>query len=401
MVRRQSHGLVVSFTAVGWAFSGVGVLLPDAAPRHVLWGFALFWLGWVAIQGLGTGSSGQHAGWRHASARWVLWIWILGIVGFQIGPAPFAAPRYLLPALAPCLLLLMGSCVRSRGWALATALSVALGLLVARAEFQFAEAQNLEALSVPVAVSKGVLGEMGLNASTRQPGWHRVIPVSKNSLPAWLLVPREVDHLAVPEVWRGMMDAVWTREILDPVPLRIMNASAHAGFYRHTRGVFPFSFSTQPVEVLTLYSLQRPGLKDWLAFGPPEILPAGPITVQNPLQQSLVCRLDGLSGLALNFATYARTNTCQVCVDISEPQGLVLWKVQLSAQEIQDNTWYRFAFPAIQDAAGRPFVVTLSSPDGTLENAVTLWANRCADGHYRRGKETCPGRLGIQFLCRP
>lgn len=73
------------------------------------------------------------------------------------------------------------------------------------------------------------------------------------------------------------------------------------------------------------------------------------------------------------FATYARSNTATVEITLADSDGVLAQQV-LSTADIADNSWVRFTLSTpLENCAGRDLVLTISSPDASPGNAVTVW----------------------------
>lgn len=119
--------------------------------------------------------------------------------------------------------------------------------------------------------------------------------------------------------------------------------------------------------------------------------PIGEIYGNISVSQSFIAPKDSLTRIDVLLATYDRNNTEAITFQLREEgsaENIVAIKV--NAEQIKDNEFYRFDFDLIPDSKGRSYIFTISSPDSTPGNAITIWFNYEGDGTpdaYRDG--TC------------
>jgi hypothetical protein len=358
----------------------------------------------ATLLGLGTVmlialESGQKS---YRNLKGLLWLWLGGFLLFHLLPAPFASVRYLLPALPPLMLLLMGETLHKSQWALGLLLplQVVIGFAVTRAEYRYAQAQDLRALPLPALEHLQVLGEMGLRHSAPLIGAQAYEPFSEEPL-AFLLVPEEIDHIPPPAslATAGQLMQTWTVE--DPWPVRVMHSASQAGLYRHTKGPLPFSFSFDPVETFQLYRLLQSALPAWPLTDEPHFETAGPLLAGLEVSQEFVCTANQLCQLKLFLATYARNNhsSLQLVLSKGDQEGIfdsVLATKLVDSHTLSDNQWLVFEFPPIADSKGALLRLSLMSPDADEANAVTIWTDRAAPGFFLRQGNRLPGQLALE-----
>jgi hypothetical protein len=323
---------------------------------------------------------------------------------FLVLPAPFAAPRYVLVLLAALLLLLARRLppLGRSGTTLIVGATTLLGLLVGGAEQEYAWAQRLDRLDLPVAATHFV-GEGGARFSGERIGYVSFLPQVDPAV-AHLLVPRETDHVAVPRELLVQAEVVKRIVIPGRIPIRVMNRDAGAGLYIHTRGLLPFSWSTEPLEEFTLYDIadrRYQACLDTWRQEPHHGAPAGEILPGAAVVQDFTCSRDGLSVIDLHFATYARPAAGTLVVSLAEltPSGpRTVFSRTLSAGDVEDNQWRSFPFPGLR-SEGRSYRLTLSSPDATPGSALTVWTDRTAPTSFRRGTDVVPGSLCLDAYC--
>lgn len=98
------------------------------------------------------------------------------------------------------------------------------------------------------------------------------------------------------------------------------------------------------------------------------------------ISQSFVAPRNNLNRVDILFQTYQRQNTHDVTLRLLEAQGdsqdpfkgFVLYQTTFNAATVSDQSWRTFTFPTISNSAGKPYVVTLQSPDSVEGNAITV-----------------------------
>lgn len=120
--------------------------------------------------------------------------------------------------------------------------------------------------------------------------------------------------------------------------------------------------------------------------------PAGPIHGSITMGQTFWSPYPGLYRLDVAMATYARMNTHDVIFHLRESPTVTvdLATIVVNAREIEDNTWHRFEFTPIADAAGRTFYFFLESPTSTPYDAVTVYG--LTSDEYKEGQAYLNGQ---------
>lgn len=92
--------------------------------------------------------------------------------------------------------------------------------------------------------------------------------------------------------------------------------------------------------------------------------------------QTFVANRDNLYGVATTMATFARVNrgTMSFKLEMLEPLRVV-HEEQFRMEDVADNQWRTFSFPALVDSRGKQFRFTISAVDSAPGNAVTLFYN--------------------------
>ena len=100
--------------------------------------------------------------------------------------------------------------------------------------------------------------------------------------------------------------------------------------------------------------------------------PVGEIYASKSVSQAFRAPGANLQAIALNLATYQRTNHSTVTVSLRTQNGLVAqW--QVPARMIRDNTWRRFYLPTAVPAADTRFMLTVETDATGPEQAITIW----------------------------
>jgi len=120
-------------------------------------------------------------------------------------------------------------------------------------------------------------------------------------------------------------------------------------------------------------------LADDVLISPGDVYLVGPILPGEPVVQTIVGQRERLQGIALQFSSLASPARCTVearLEDVISGQ-LVASSRWRSDEWTNDHNGRRevlFHFEAMPDARHRPLRLTISSPDATPENCVSLWA---------------------------
>jgi len=412
LLKLGSKRLVFPFLALtGWGLVWVwGSPLRDSAMWQ--WGWLLASCGLITWLVLVRGFN-QLRGWQNDGVTPSLLLWVMGFLVFQAFFAALASPRYLLLGFAALFLLLLRT-LPVRAWVqwglyLGWMVQIGLGYWVARAEFDYAEAQRLSRLDLaqysgnaPITVA----GEVGLHYSADQLGWQYYLHGREDEV-SYLLVPSEIDHVAPDPNLLSEAEIVQQFTLPARTGIRVMNREAEAGLYRNGHGFLPFSFSNARLEEFTLYRCFRQVLPHWRGEGEnPAFTPvvAGTILPDTPVSTEFQCDWEGLTRIKLNMATYARRNDATLRVSLFEiagnDVGQEVFRRDLQTSELEDNQWVTLDFDPIASKNKR-YRLILASPDATLQNAVTIWTNSAAEGVYYHGDERRNGRLKALVFCLP
>ena len=103
--------------------------------------------------------------------------------------------------------------------------------------------------------------------------------------------------------------------------------------------------------------------------------PVGEIHGPRTVGQTLVAYHDGLKGIEVLLATYARQNTQPLIFHLrSTPSSdFDIATVTVSALDVKDNAFHRFNFPPIPDSHSRRYYFFIESPTSKPGDAITAW----------------------------
>lgn len=403
---RGKQRWVLALGALGWGWAMMAYLFPERELSFVLYGAVMGGAGLLVLTILAQGLHMILFGEDHQRRiQFGLLICVGGFLVFQVLLASFAAPRYNLVTLGA--LFLMGLVLRAdqpvkkTPWACLLP-TLVLGLLVAWAEKNYADAQRLDDLPIPADGAVHFAGEKGMQYNGEKLGYTYFLPQRSEDV-HYLLVPEEIDHVAVPRLLLDNGEHIKTFVVDSPLPVRVNQRSTGAGFYIHNRGMLPFVFSREPIDRIHLYKIFHPGHRHWREKDYASV-PAGQILPEAPLTQDFLCGPDGLTAFRIMFATYNRTNASTLVISLHELRdgeaGPAVFEERVDATTLEDNTWRRFDFPPLR-SKHKHYRLQIQSPDAKPNSAVTVWTNSNADGSYRRGDTEKVGALGFETLCAP
>ena len=242
--------------------------------RRRLWGIALglpacllvhgypWWERVLLVVFLALGVNALLWLWEARRSNPLLAGWCLLYFAFAATVFFAGASRYLLPLVAPMVLLFVLQFSRRPGWlALALAVNLFLGLNLSFAAYEFARVYTQ--VQAPPGGTFLVNGDWGFRYYLLARGGRTL---EQNSVPAageWIVssdlsLGGQYDSLAEEEAV-----ALRTADLRVRTPLRLIDRYAHSGFSAASAGLLPFSFSLQPLDRIT-YSrtssfLETPG----------------------------------------------------------------------------------------------------------------------------------------------
>jgi hypothetical protein len=170
--------------------------------------------------------------------------------------------RYLLPLLPPMVLLAFlksAKPVVDRGSAaLCAVIGLVLGICLSLADFQaasvhYAIARDFGFLFKQQASLTRFGGEWGFRHYMLEQGFRQFLTDSDNLAGGTFIIsPREAVPYSIAQDVQSMLVPVRHDQYQGRIPIRLMNRSAHAGFYSSSWGLLPYTFSRAPVEEITV-----------------------------------------------------------------------------------------------------------------------------------------------------
>ena len=217
--------------------------------------------GGVAIRELLRGSPSSEP-----ARSLMLVAWFLGIAVMNANLV-FASPKYLIPAVAPLILLLLGRAQdtrRSPGpWfrsiAVAGAMLVASGLSLVNAVQGNCHRRMVQEVVPGIAAGAPVWfnGHWSVRYYSEREG-HRWLaarpdPASQPRPGDHLFIVTEAPMHDIPRPVARAMNRVDARTTRSPLPLQLMNRGVGAGYWAHVYGVMPYVFTTKPLSTTLVF----------------------------------------------------------------------------------------------------------------------------------------------------
>jgi hypothetical protein len=136
--------------------------------------------------------------------------------------------------------------------------------------------------------------------------------------------------------------------------------------------------------------------------------PVGELTKNLPVRQTFAAPQDGLCGVALFMATYARPNPSNLTIRIMQAEGEKALKTfQIDSSKLFNNSWLLLPIDPVLGAKDKAFWVDIQG-DGEPGKSPTIWMNPQATFAESRGKlfinaKESPGSLCFQlyFALKP
>ncbi|QHI97917.1 hypothetical protein GT347_07860 [Xylophilus rhododendri] len=101
--------------------------------------------------------------------------------------------------------------------------------------------------------------------------------------------------------------------------------------------------------------------------------PVGAIWGGEVVSQRFVVPRNGLIGVGLQFATYARINLGELQWSLTDSQGRTVAQGIEKQQLLRDNAFQDFRLSRMDNSAGQSYTLTLSAPQVLPAHAVTVW----------------------------
>ena len=106
-----------------------------------------------------------------------------------------------------------------------------------------------------------------------------------------------------------------------------------------------------------------------------------------------MCRGDGLWRVDVMVGTYARRNAHTVVLEVLDDAGVVCGRREVAAAKLVNQTFVSVELgAAVEDSAGRAFVVRASAPDARSGNEILLWHAPVGGEGLTIGGTRVPGR---------
>jgi len=274
--------------------------------------------------------------WQSRKREPVLASWCLLYLAFACVAFFAGASRYLLPLVAPMVMLFVQQFAQRRRWMkLALAWSVFLGLNISFAAFEFSRVYA--EVEPPPGKTYLVNGEWGFRFYMLARGG-RMLERRSVPQPGEWIVSSELslagnydslaEETAVP---------IRTTDLTVRTPLRLIDRFAHSGFSTASAGLLPFSFSWAPLDRIhyarTSPFLNEPG--EWIPTqfsGRLVFLPRPKAAVRLPI---------GAGESSLHFALFGRGKG-QATFRIAAASGRILFE---KTAEIDGELWETHSIP--------------------------------------------------------
>lgn len=198
---------------------------------------------------------------RESARKLLLVAWVLGYLALN-GWTLFATPKYLVPALAPLILLWVGSGNRAatllgREKAI-VGLTLAFGLLLSGISASQGNRHRAAVYEIAdIASSEDIwfVGHWTVRHYSEQVGYRHLAAVhTPDGVPA----PGDLVFVIPDAVWHPPMAGVRLKKIQRLewpvwVPLHLSNELVRSGYWAHMLGVLPYVISSAPRSVLDVY----------------------------------------------------------------------------------------------------------------------------------------------------
>jgi 4-amino-4-deoxy-L-arabinose transferase-like glycosyltransferase len=212
---------------------------------------------------LAARSSGSEAEVRRSARTLLLVAWLLGFLVID-GTLLFATPKYLIPAVAPLILLLVGSSEGMRAafekrprWEKGVVAAAGMLLAAALSVVQAAQGDCHRRVVTETVPTRAAGARVWFNGqwsvryySERTGDFWLGARTDPNSGPRsgdlFFLVPDAAMH-DIPATVARRLKRVESETTPSPLPLLLMNQEAGAGYWSHLYGVMPYAISNKPL----------------------------------------------------------------------------------------------------------------------------------------------------------
>ncbi len=125
--------------------------------------------------------------------------------------------------------------------------------------------------------------------------------------------------------------------------------------------------------IILLLGFSHPLLKLGFSHPADEASPIGEIADQKIIQ-TFKGADNGLSKIALKFATFKRENSGRIIVRlIDKDREILLGEQAFGPLEILDNQYLDFKFDSVRDSKNKSFSIEITAEDSSQGNAFTVW----------------------------
>ncbi len=242
-----------------WLVFLLAPIILTVARGYAWWEMAML----VAAFGLGLRALVWTWEERRAQPFLVAWCLLYFVFSMQF----FAgAARYLMPLAAPFVILVVREFeARPRVLAALLGVNLAIGLSLSFANYELARV-HAQAEPPPGRVFL-VNGEWGFRYRMSRLGGEMITDHSVPRPGEWMVTSQLALGGNYGSLAESLAIPIYSRELTSSFPVRLLDRTAHSGFYTTAFGMLPFSFSTGPLDRIT-YSRTSPFWKLDLPWTP-------------------------------------------------------------------------------------------------------------------------------------
>ncbi len=131
-----------------------------------------------------------------------------------------------------------------------------------------------------------------------------------------------------------------------------------------------------PPEDIKVHEIRCVGFQEHfdLALQATSDLASDPIIAGMLLEQEFMAPFDRLEGVAVKIGTFERINQSSLLLEVREVgSDTLLASHVFDAASLEDNSYVRLPIPIQAESRGKRYVLSISSPDATLESGVAVW----------------------------
>jgi len=133
-------------------------------------------------------------------------------------------------------------------------------------------------------------------------------------------------------------------------------------------------------------------------------VPVGEIVGEKTVVQTFKPKLNGLSAISVQLATYARENNGEVRMRLEDADGQKLAEQIVDARMVLDNVYHDFLFDPIWNSEGKTYRFIIQADKSYPGNAITAWASKTdvyLDGDLTFGGTPTGGDLAMKIYFAP